>query len=205
LVETLRGRVALLNRVHTASVTFEVKNWQPEPLPRKTEEAVLRIAEEALHNALRHASATRVTVTLTGTKLDTQPDSEPDTQPDSEPDTQPGSEPDIKPGSKPDTKPGSEPDAKSGSELESEPGGEPARELGSEPGSGPDTAIGKESGVTLEITDDGSGFDTAGAAGSSNRLGLASMRERSRSVHGSLTITSTVDAGTTVRLVVPNG
>ncbi len=141
LVDTLRGRVALLDRVHAASVTFatDIPDTSPtrDALPsagrglalsRKTEEAILRVAEEALHNALRHASARHVTVTLAST----------------------------------------------------------------------------DAGVVLEVSDDGSGFETAGASGSSNRLGLASMRERSRSVHGSLSVTSTVDAGTTIRLAIPH-
>ena len=54
--------------------------------------------------------------------------------------------------------------------------------------------------VLLEITDDGSGFDPhIPQAG----LGLASMRERARSVGGKLSITAAPGAGTTVRLSVP--
>jgi signal transduction histidine kinase len=127
LVETLRARIGLLDRVHAASVTFTA-----EPvcaLPPKTEEAVLRIAEEALHNALRHAEAKRVAVALRCT-----------------------------------------------------PGG-----------------------TVLEITDDGTGFDTVGVAGSTNRLGLVSMRERSRAVRGSLSVSSTPGGGTTITLMVPHG
>jgi signal transduction histidine kinase len=135
LAETLRGRIALLDRVHGASISFDLRSWCETALPYKTalsyktEEAVLRVAEEALHNALQHGDATRVTVTLTGT----------------------------------------------------------------------------EAGAVLEVTDDGAGFDTKGVGGASNRLGLASMRERSRAVRGTLTINSTVDQGTTVRLEVPGG
>jgi signal transduction histidine kinase len=151
LAETLRGRIALLDRVHGASISFDLRSWRETAqsyraaapsktalasktalshmtaLSHKTEEAVLRVAEEALHNALQHGDATRVTVTLTGT----------------------------------------------------------------------------EAGAVLEVTDDGAGFDTKGVGGASNRLGLASMRERSRAVRGTLTINSTVDQGTTVRLEVP--
>jgi signal transduction histidine kinase len=127
LTETLRARIALLNRVHDATVTFSAEAVCE--LPQKTEEAVLRVAEEALHNALRHGQASRVSVLLS---------------------------------------------------------------------CGPD-------GATLTVTDDGTGFDTVGAGGSSNRLGLVSMRERSRSVRGTLTVQSTVGSGATVRLTVPNG
>jgi signal transduction histidine kinase len=128
LVETLRARIGLLDRVHAAAITFAVHSWTECHLPPPTEEAVLRIAEEALHNALRHANAQHVTVTLTGT----------------------------------------------------------------------------ETGGTLTIADDGGGFDTAQTA-RANRLGLASMRERSRAVHGTLSIKSEVEAGTVVRLEVPRG
>jgi signal transduction histidine kinase len=131
LVETLRDRAALLDRVHAASVTFEVTSGVDPAcdLPQKTEEAILRVAEEALHNALRHGEAKHVTVALRCTV----------------------------------------------------------------------------DGAVLEIADDGSGFDTTGAGGATNRLGLASMRERSRSVRGSLTVTSTIGGGTTVTLAVPRG
>ncbi|HEY2792614.1 MAG TPA: GAF domain-containing sensor histidine kinase, partial [Micromonosporaceae bacterium] len=125
LVETLRARIALLDRVHDATVTLEA---QPIcEIPARVEETVLRIAEESLHNALRHAEAKHVTVRLRCV--------------------------------------------------------------------GPD--------VVLEITDDGSGFDTHGATGSTNRLGLVSMRERARTVRGSLAVESSIGGGTTVTLTVP--
>lgn len=125
LVETLRSRVALLDRVHTASVTFcgEVGR----PLPYQTEEALLRVAEEALHNALRHSGASQVAVTLNV----------------------------------------------------------------------------QNGRLTLEIVDDGGGFDVTGPDGSSSRLGLASMRERSRAVKGRLSVTSSLETGTRVRLTAP--
>jgi signal transduction histidine kinase len=127
LVATLRGRVTLLNRVHAASVTFTEEGYGEPPPPPATEEAILRVAEEALHNALRHAHATTVTVRLAGTA----------------------------------------------------------------------------GGTMLEIIDDGSGFEVEGRSGAANRLGLASMRERSHAVHGTCMINSTPD-GTTVRMVVPD-
>ncbi|MBB5872915.1 signal transduction histidine kinase [Allocatelliglobosispora scoriae] len=65
LAETLRRRVALLDRVHDAEVTFS-ESGRPRLTPR-VEEVVLRVAEEALHNALRHAGAARVRVALTAT------------------------------------------------------------------------------------------------------------------------------------------
>jgi signal transduction histidine kinase len=64
LAATLRARVALLNRVHGASITYADEGC-PKPAP-KVEEAMLRVAEEALHNALQHARAAHVTVALRG-------------------------------------------------------------------------------------------------------------------------------------------
>ncbi|MER5967558.1 GAF domain-containing sensor histidine kinase [Streptomyces sp. NPDC002057] len=64
LVHTLRTHVQVLDRAHTAaSVTFESTGTRA--LPAAQEEAVLRVAQEALHNALRHADAEHVTVALT--------------------------------------------------------------------------------------------------------------------------------------------
>ena len=64
LAATLASRVALLNRVHGASITY-TNDGCPKLAP-KVEEAMLRVAEEALHNALQHAHASHVTVTLRG-------------------------------------------------------------------------------------------------------------------------------------------
>src|SRR5262249_57317732 len=125
LPETLRSRVAVLDRVHTASVTFS--GDVDQRLPHQTEEAVLRVAEEALHNALRHSGATHVAVTLNA----------------------------------------------------------------------------EDGRLTLEVVDDGGGFDVTSPEGSANRLGLASMRERSRAVKGQLSVESNAESGTTVRLVAP--
>ncbi|WP_328945373.1 GAF domain-containing sensor histidine kinase [Streptomyces sp. NBC_00250] len=63
LVHTLRTHIQVLDRAHTARVTFESPGTRA--LPAAQEEAVLRVAQEALHNALRHADAELVTVSLT--------------------------------------------------------------------------------------------------------------------------------------------
>ncbi|GAA4688975.1 GAF domain-containing sensor histidine kinase [Phytohabitans rumicis] len=58
----LRKQVELLDRVHAADVRFT-----GAPIPRLTaarEEAAYRIAQEALHNALRHGNAATVSVDL---------------------------------------------------------------------------------------------------------------------------------------------
>ncbi|MGH3679482.1 MAG: ATP-binding protein, partial [Natronosporangium sp.] len=65
LVGTLRARVSLLDRVHDATVTLDPPPPELPPLSGPAEETLLRVAEEALHNALRHAGATAVRVSLT--------------------------------------------------------------------------------------------------------------------------------------------
>jgi signal transduction histidine kinase len=62
LVATLRTQVQVLDRAHSAHVTFDSRGVRA--LPAAQEEAVLRVAQEALHNALRHSGAAHVGVTL---------------------------------------------------------------------------------------------------------------------------------------------
>ncbi|AJE86454.1 MULTISPECIES: GAF domain-containing sensor histidine kinase [Streptomyces] len=62
LVATLRTQIRVLDRAHSAEVTFDGTGVRA--LPAAQEEAMLRVAQEALHNALRHSGATRVDVTL---------------------------------------------------------------------------------------------------------------------------------------------
>ncbi|WP_399092933.1 GAF domain-containing sensor histidine kinase [Streptomyces sp. BBFR2] len=62
LVATLRSQAQVLDRAHTAEVTFDAHCVRA--LPSSQEEALLRVAQEALHNALRHSGAERVEVTL---------------------------------------------------------------------------------------------------------------------------------------------
>jgi signal transduction histidine kinase len=58
----LRKQIDLLDRVHEPAVRF-VGSCVPR-LPDAEQEAVFRIAQEATHNALRHAAATRIDVNL---------------------------------------------------------------------------------------------------------------------------------------------
>ncbi|GED87820.1 GAF domain-containing sensor histidine kinase [Streptomyces sp. 6-11-2] len=62
LVATLRTQIQVLDRAHSARVTFTTRGIRA--LPAAQEEAMLRVAQEGLHNALRHAWADHVHVTL---------------------------------------------------------------------------------------------------------------------------------------------
>lgn len=62
LAETLRKHVRLLDRLHPSVVVFECAELPP--LDSAVEVAVLRVAQEALHNALRHSGAERVLVRM---------------------------------------------------------------------------------------------------------------------------------------------
>ncbi|MFI9765240.1 GAF domain-containing sensor histidine kinase [Streptomyces sp. NPDC052415] len=62
LLATLRTHVQVLDRAHGARVTFDGRGVRA--LPAAQEEALLRVAQEALHNALRHSGADAVDVTL---------------------------------------------------------------------------------------------------------------------------------------------
>jgi signal transduction histidine kinase len=64
---------------------------------------------------------------------------------------------------------------------------------------------GHDGGLTIEVSDDGVGFDPEHAGVRSRHLGLTSMEERAREVHGRLQIRSSPGAGTTVRLDTPSG
>ncbi|MFG2832939.1 GAF domain-containing sensor histidine kinase [Streptomyces sp. NPDC048434] len=63
LAATLRSQAQVLDRAHSARVTFAAHCVRA--LPASQEEAMLRVAQEALHNALRHSGAGHVEVTLT--------------------------------------------------------------------------------------------------------------------------------------------
>ncbi|MFD7896177.1 GAF domain-containing sensor histidine kinase [Streptomyces sp. NPDC059479] len=62
LVHTLRNHIQVLDRAHSAKVTFGACGIRA--LPAAQEEALLRVAQEALHNALRHSGADRIEVAL---------------------------------------------------------------------------------------------------------------------------------------------
>ncbi|MFP8907989.1 GAF domain-containing sensor histidine kinase [Streptomyces atacamensis] len=62
LVAALRSQVQVLDRAHSARVVLDAEGVRA--LPAAQEEALLRVAQEALHNALRHSGARRVAVSL---------------------------------------------------------------------------------------------------------------------------------------------
>ncbi len=60
-------------------------------------------------------------------------------------------------------------------------------------------------GVSLEVTDDGTGFDTSSTESSAGHFGLSGMRERADKIGASLRIESSAESGTRVCVVVPAG
>ncbi|MGH3087458.1 MAG: PAS domain S-box protein [Rubrobacteraceae bacterium] len=60
-----------------------------------------------------------------------------------------------------------------------------------------------ETGIALEVSDDGAGFDTA--APFSGRLGLKSMRERAERLGGTLRVESHPGEGAVIRVRIPSG
>lgn len=62
LVATLRTQAQVLDRAHHATVSFDCEGVRA--LPAAQEEALLRVAQEAVHNALRHAGAAQVRISL---------------------------------------------------------------------------------------------------------------------------------------------
>lgn len=125
LVATLRKHIEVLRRVQPEELELVVENERR--LPPATEGELFRIVQEALGNALRHAHATRIEITLA-----------------------------LSP-----------------------------------------------SCATLLIRDDGTGFDPQSPSIRSKRLGLTSMRERTETLGGTLSIESARGAGTSVRVEVP--
>jgi len=66
LVAVLRSQLAVAGRVHGVAVSLDVDGDCAAALDPDAEHQVLRIVQEAVTNALRHADATRVDVTLAG-------------------------------------------------------------------------------------------------------------------------------------------
>ncbi|MGZ4185425.1 MAG: GAF domain-containing sensor histidine kinase [Solirubrobacteraceae bacterium] len=127
----LRKELEMLAHVHGVDIDLEIDGASARPAgglngDGEREFAILRIAHEALNNAVRHARADHVTVRLS-------------------------QRPDV---------------------------------------------------VTVEVRDDGIGFDPQGAEVRSRHLGLTSMEERARELGGRLEIRSAPGSGTTVLLLV---
>ena len=75
LADTLRKHLEVLRRVHHVRIEWDEWDADAAPLPPlpplpplapEVEDVVFRVAQEALHNALRHAGAGRITVSLRG-------------------------------------------------------------------------------------------------------------------------------------------
>jgi signal transduction histidine kinase len=126
LAAVLRAQLTVAGRAHDVPVELDIGDL-PDLEP-DVEHQVLRIAQEAVTNALRHAGSRRVRVILGA------------------------------------------------------------------------AAAGGSGEVTLRVVDDGRGFDPDARALRSRRLGLTSMHERAASLGGTLSITSSPGAGTTVEL-----
>jgi signal transduction histidine kinase len=62
---------------------------------------------------------------------------------------------------------------------------------------------GEDGAVTVEVVDDGRGFDPADPQLRSQHMGLTSMEERARDLGGRLQLVSRPGAGTTVRVEIP--
>jgi signal transduction histidine kinase len=125
----LRKELEMLARIHGIEIDLEIEGVDPATGSNGDGErdfAILRIAHEALNNAVRHAGADHVTVRLS-------------------------QRPDV---------------------------------------------------VTVEVRDDGVGFDPHSAEVRSRHLGLTSMEERARELGGRLEIRSAPGSGTTVLLLV---
>jgi signal transduction histidine kinase len=125
LAGALRKEIEMLERIHGVKVELSANGGGPGSPERDL--GVLRIAHEAINNALRHADASRITVRLRD----------------------------------------------------------------------------DDGRLTLEVADDGSGFDPGRPELRSKHLGLTSMEERARELGGRLEIRSAVGSGTTVSLEVP--
>ena len=121
----LRKEATMLQRVHGVKVRVEA-DGEPPGVELACAGEILRIVEEALHNAVRHAAAHTVTVHLHGA----------------------------------------------------------------------------DHRLTVEVTDDGIGFDPTDPELRSRHLGLTSMQERARELGGRLTLASSPGSGTVVSLEV---
>jgi signal transduction histidine kinase len=64
LAGTLRKEVAMLSRVHGVAIEMHVEEWTDNASEGDRNLAILRIAHEALHNALHHAGARHVVLRL---------------------------------------------------------------------------------------------------------------------------------------------
>jgi signal transduction histidine kinase len=141
LIAAIRKQVEAVQARHGIEVDFQP--CEEPDLPLSVKEAVYRIAQESLHNVVKHSRATHVRVTLTAAPADGPTEAYQVLSPESR-----------------------------------------------VPSSAPRAAL------TLEVADNGTGFDPAGDF--PGHLGLRSMRERAERSGGRVEITSEPGAGTRV-------
>ena len=191
LAEALRKQVAVVDRARSAHGGPRVSfRCGPSPaLPPLHDQVVLRVAQEALHNALRHSGAGRIDLTLCAIRCCSSTES----------------------GTGAGSLTGTA--AKTGTDAAMDGGARRSRD-GATGGSGvpgESADAGGEGcedwskflgGARLVVRDDGKGFDPQAAG---RGLGLASMRERADSVGGRLTVHTRTGEGTVIVLEVPGG
>ncbi|GAA1517702.1 hypothetical protein GCM10009827_035920 [Dactylosporangium maewongense] len=234
LAAALQRQAELLDRVHTARIRFT--GDQLPKLSGERQEAAYRVAQEALHNALRHGDPRHVDIHLRrsgrGFVLRITDDGA-----------------GFDSGSGTGRSPGASRAADAGSATETgraagasraadtdravsaggsvsagravDAGGSVsagravdagravsagrAVDAGRAVSRGRAVGAGADAGKGAGVARSGNGGGSATGAGAQRRLGLASMRERARSVGGRLTVSSEPGAGTTVTMEVPGG
>jgi signal transduction histidine kinase len=162
LAPALAKQAELLDRVHDARVTFAADQQVPR-LSADREEAAYRVAQEALHNALRHGAPKHVTIELRragpGVVLTIGDDGQ-------------GFE--VTTSSTPNN-------------------------------STPNNSTADNSTPNNSTAHNSTADNSTANSRAQHRLGLASMRERARTVGGRLQVTSKPGQGTTITLEVPGG
>ncbi|MEV4137089.1 GAF domain-containing sensor histidine kinase [Dactylosporangium sp. NPDC049742] len=197
LAAALQRQAELLDRVHAARIRFT--GDQLPKLSGERQEAAYRVAQEALHNALRHGDPRHVDIHLRrsgrgfvlritddGTGFDN------------------GSGAGRAPGASRAAGAGSATVAGRSAGAGGAADASRAADTNRAASGGKAVGAGADAGAGAGMARSGNGGAAAGA-GAQRRLGLASMRERARSVGGRLTVSSEPGAGTTVTMEVPGG
>lgn len=198
LAASLRKHAEVLDRAYDARVVCEADG--EVGLPEEHELALFRIAQEALHNALRHAGARTVHVrlsSLAGTVTLEIDDDGAGFAPSGTPIAGTSSGTPFAGASSGSSSAGTP----SGSSFGSAPSDTPAIATESDDANGAPNGSGNgDTPANGEVTGPGIG-DTPGNGGA-NGLGLVSMRDRACSIGGTLSIDTAPGRGTVVRVEV---